>query len=226
MRMRQAFQLLQPTARAMSWHPPLWAGALGLAYVAKEAPGAYIGHRILVLRVAVLLLCMGTAFVLDDPTEETIGHVPTPLVMRRTLRVVLVLPLVSTMWFVMSRVAGTVPAREGGPMPIGDLTIEAATLLAIALTSACVGAKLTADRLGGIVAAPAVFALIGIAMFLPPDQRMILGSPADARWEDAHDWWAAVLAGVIVCFGWFNRAPGSPPLTARMHPFRRSTRPA
>ena len=208
-RCRQVIDLVRPTARAMSWHPPLWAAVLALAYVAYEAPGAYIGYRLLVLRVAALLICMGAAFVLDDPTEETLGHVPTPLVLRRGLRIALLLPLLAVAWFGLVQLAGDVAPKDGGPLPVGDLTVEVTTLLVVALCAACIGARLASDRLGGIAAAPILLGLVAVAMLLPGDQKMILGSPGDFRWEDAHQWWRGALIGSVVLFMWLNRSPGA-----------------
>lgn len=223
-RLRQAVDLLRPTARAISWHPPLWAAALALLYVVLEARSGYIDYRITVLRVGALLLCMGAAFVLDDVTEDTIGHVPTPLLMRRALRISLLLPVLATAWAAMLYLAGDVGSQDGGPMPLGDLTLEAATLLAIALCAACLGARFTSDRLGGIVAAPVLLALVGVAMFLPENQRMILGSAFHVRWEDAHEWWRAVLVMAVLGFVWLNRSSGSHPPLTRLRAARRTPR--
>lgn len=224
-RVRQAADLLQPTARAISWHPPVWAAALALVYVAAEARGGYIDYRITILRVGALLLCMGAAFVLDDATEETIGHVPTPLLMRRALRIGLLLPVLGVAWLAMLRIAGDVGLRDGGPMPAWDLTLEAATLLAIAFCAASVGARFTSDRLGGVAAAPIVLGLVAITLFLPENQRMILGGPSYARWEDAHEWWRVLLVAAIVSFVWLNRTSGSHGPASRMRFARRAPRP-
>lgn len=224
-RIRQAADLLRPTARAISWHPPLWAAGLALLYVAMEARSGYIDYRITVLRVGALLLCMGAAFVLDDVTEETIGHVPTPLLMRRGLRIGLLVSLLAVAWAVMLKIAGDVGPREGGPMPAGDLTLEAATLLAIAFCAASLGTRFTADRLGGVAAAPIVLGLVAIALFVPENQAMILGGPSYPRWADAHEWWRAVLVAATVGFVWLNRTSGSHRPTSRLRATRRAPRP-
>ncbi|MDQ4064584.1 MAG: hypothetical protein M3161_00880, partial [Actinomycetota bacterium] len=207
-RLRQTILLARPTARAMAWKPMLWAGALAVAYVLKEAPNAYVEYRVLVLRVAALLVCIGAAFALDDATEDTLSHVPTPLLLRRLLRVALLLPLVGATWFLVVGFAGDVPQREGGPLPIGDLTLEAATLLAIALVAACIGARLTSDRLGGIAAAPILLALVALTMFLPADYRLIV-STGDPRWDDVHETWRWILIVAGAAFVWLNRSVGS-----------------
>lgn len=205
---RQVFLLLRPTARAIGWSPPIWAAILASLYVLKEAPNAFIDYRIFVLRVGALFLCMGAAFVLDDPTEETIGHVPTPLLLRRSLRIALLIPLAAGAWGVLVYFAGEVPRRAGGPVPVGDLTLEAATLLLIGLSAACLGARLTSDRLGGVAAGPVVLALVGAAMFLPYDYKLIVGSASDPRWAEAHDMWRFAFGGAALAFLYLNRSPG------------------
>lgn len=223
-RMRQVVDLLRPTARAISWYPPLWAAALASGYVLLEARSGYIGYRMTVLRLGALLLCMGAAFVLDDVTEDTIGHVPTPLLMRRALRISLLLPVLAAAWAAMLYLAGDVGAQDGGPMPVGDLTLEATTLFAVALCAACLGARFTSDRLGGTVAAPILLVLAAAAMLLPDNQRMLLGSPDLARWEDAHDWWRAMLVLAVLIFVWLNRSSGSHPRLTRLREAGRTPR--
>ena len=110
-------------------------------------------------------------------------------------------------------------------MPAADLTLEAATLLAVAFCAASLGARYTSDRLGGVAAAPIVLGLVAIALFLPENQSMILGAPSYARWADAHEWWRVVLVVAIVSFVWLNRTSGSHRSASRMRFARRAPRP-
>ena len=220
-RAKQTLQLVRPTAKAMPWRPVIWAAVLAIVYVWKEAPGAYIDYRVLVLRVAALLVCMGAAFVLDDATEDTISHLPSPLLLRRALRVALLLPLVAATWFLLVYLAGDVAPRDGGPMPVGDITLEAATLLATALAAACIGARVTSDRLGGVAAAPILLAVIAVALFLPGNYKLIV-SVGDPRWANVHDTWRMALTVAVVVFVYVNRSPG----TYRTMSHLRALRPA
>lgn len=206
-RVRQLLALIRPTARAVAWGPLAGAAILATLYVLKEAPNAFITYRILVLRVAALLLCMGAAFVLDDPTEESLGYVPTPLLLRRLLRVGLLLPLLAGAWGVLVHLAGDVSRRDGGPMPVADLTLEVATVVMVALAASSVGARLTSDRLGGIAAAPLVLGIVGAAMLLPYRYRLIVSSASDPRWADAHDLWQWAFVAAVAVFLYVNRAP-------------------
>jgi hypothetical protein len=220
-RAKQTLQLVRPTAKAMPWRPVIWAAVLAIVYVWKEAPGAYIDYRVLVLRVAALLVCMGAAFILDDATEDTISHLPSPLLLRRALRVALLLPLVAATWFLLVYLAGDVAPRDGGPMPVGDITLEAATLLATALAAACIGARVTSDRLGGVAAAPILLAVIAVALFLPGNYKLII-SVGDPRWANVHDTWRMALTVAVVVFVYVNRSPG----TYRTMSHLRALRPA
>jgi fluoroquinolone transport system permease protein len=216
-RARQLVLLLRPTARAIGWSPPAWAAILAILYVLKEAPSAYIDYRIFVLRVGGLLLCMGAAFVLGDETEETIGYLPTRLLLRRSLRIALLLPLIAGAWGVVVYVAGDVPREAGGPLPIGDLTFEAATLFLVALSAACLGARITSDRLGGVAAAPIVLALVAVSMLLPYDYRLIVGSPGDPRWGAAHGIWRFVFGAAALAFLYLSKSPGGYGRLSRLH---------
>lgn len=208
-RVRQLPLLIRPTARVMGWGPPLWAAIPAALYVGTEAPGAFVDYRVQVLRFGAMLLCMGGAFILDDPTEETIGHVPTPLVLRRGLRVALLLPILALAWLGLVLLAGRVTTKAGGPLPVADLTLEAATLLAIALCAACLGTRLTSDRLGGVVAAPTVLATVALAMLLPAQYKLLLPSVSDPRWDHVHDLWRIGLIGSLATFLVLNRSPGA-----------------
>lgn len=207
----------------MSWQPLLWAAVLAIAYVMKEATDGLVDYRILVLRVGALMICMGAAFALDDPTEDTLGHVPAPLVMRRGVRLVLLLPFIAVIWMTLLRFVGDVPKRAGGPLPVGDLTLEAAALLLLALSAACLGARFTSDRLGGIAAAPIVLGLVALALFLPPEYRLIV-SITDPRWKDAHEVWRVVLAAAAISFLYLNRSPGSYRTMSRLRALKPAAR--
>jgi hypothetical protein len=223
-RVRQTLQLVRPTAKAMSWGPVIWAAVLAIVYVWKEAPGAYIDYRVLVLRVAALLVCMGAAFVLDDATEDAISHVPSPLLLRRGLRVALLLPPVVATWFLLINLAGDVAPRDGGPVPVGDISLEAATLLATALSAACIGARVTSDRLGGMPAAPILLAVVAAALFLPGSYKLIV-AVGDPRWANVHDTWRTALAAAVGIFIYVNRSVGAYRTMYRLRALRSASRP-
>lgn len=208
----------------MVWQPMMWAGVLAGAYVRMEGPDAYIDYRVLVLRLAILFVCMGAAFALDDATEDTLSYVPAPLLLRRLLRVLLLLPLAAATWFLLVETAGEVTRRDGGPLPVGDLTVEAGAMLAVTLVAASIGSRVTSDRLGGIVAAPILLALAVGAIALPGDYKLIV-TPADPRWADVHETWRWILVAAVAAFIWLNRSQNSYRTMARLRALRPASRP-
>jgi hypothetical protein len=199
---RQIVPLFVPTTRATPFLPVLIGGALAVGYVVMETGQTYIGYRILVLRIAALLICFGAAFAFDDPAEDALASVPTPLILRRMLRIALVLPFAAGWWFLCLFIAGDVPPEQGGPMPAGDLTLEAGTLLMIAFIAAAFGSLFTSDRLGGVVAAPILIVFVVVGMVLPGEYRLVVAVPADPQWIQAHhDWWRiAWVAGAALLY--------------------------
>lgn len=217
---RQVVQLVGPTFRAMSLSPLVLSGLLGAAYVYVQAPDRYIGDRITVLRLAALAVCLGAAFALDDPTEDTVGHVPTSPLVRRLVRVALVAPIATLLWLLFVRLTGDVPLELGGPLPVPDLTLEAGTTFVVAMAATSAGARVAADGVGGIVAAPVVLGLAGAGLFLPLHNPLLMGSPSTLPWDHAHDAWRLVLAFAAVAFVVVNRDPGRYRVGWRTRPTR------
>jgi hypothetical protein len=96
-RRAQARLLARPTVRTIRWGPFLFAlpvAALAL-YAAQHSdrPPALAN-----LPAAGSLLAAATGFVLDDPSAETTGSSPTPLVATRALRLAVALTPVTLCW--------------------------------------------------------------------------------------------------------------------------------
>ena len=176
-RARQFVQLIRPVAAAMSKGPLMGAGLLAVLYVWMESPGTYVDSRITYLRLAAVGICLGAAYVFDDPTEDTIGYVPAPLLFRRVVRMAIAVPVAGAWWLVALTVAGDVPRKLGGPTPAGDLTLEASVMLVAALTAASIGTRRVTDRLGGVVAAPILIGLVIAAFFIPAEYAIVVDSP-------------------------------------------------
>jgi hypothetical protein len=206
-RARQVAQLVRPTLRAMPLSPLLLSGLLGAVYVELQAPDRYIDQRIMVLRLAGLALCIGAAFALDDPTEDTVDHVPTPSLLRRLVRVALAAPIAASLWVLFIRLTGDVPPELGGPLPAGALTLEIGATFVVAMAATSAGVRVAADRLGAIAAAPAVLGLAAVSLVLPLDNPLLMGSPSSPSWDEAHESWRLVLA-VAAAFVLVNRDPG------------------
>src|SRR5439155_7259362 len=147
-RLEQIGELIRPTARTIRWSPLL--GAIVVAFIQvfvqtrESCPptNACVGPeaRVLALRIAAILIALGVAFVLDDPTDETTGHFPTPRWLRRAVRVGLVAPVVTLTWAMLVPLAMR-SSVDTGPFPTGALRLELATLVIAALALSVASAR-------------------------------------------------------------------------------------
>jgi fluoroquinolone transport system permease protein len=199
--------LLVPTARAVGWGPPLAAFTVSLGLLALAVrPGLALPVDVLVrwLRITMTVGALGCAFLLDDPSEPTTEGVAGSLLLRRTLRVALLLPA-ATAWWVAAlwRVHALHP---GVPLPVAALTLEVVALLAVTVALAAAGSRLAPERRGGVVAAPALLAVVSAASLLPP-RVALYAWPASASWASAHQRWALLLALALAAFAAASRDP-------------------
>jgi len=199
--------LLVPTARAVGWLAALAAFAVSLGLLALAVrPGQPLDPVVLLrwVRLAMIVAAVGYAFLLDDPSEPTTEGVAGSLLLRRTLRAVLLLPATAAWWIaVVWRLRAVHPQL---PLPIAALTLEAAALLAVTLALGAAGSRLAPERRGGVVAAPALLALATVAFLLPA--RLALYAPAgSAEWDGAHQRWTALLGLALVAFLLASRDP-------------------
>jgi hypothetical protein len=205
-RLRLVPALLVPTARAVGWGAPLAGFALSLGLLALAVrPGLELpaGRLVLWLRIAMVAGALGSAFLLDDPSEPTTEAVAGSLLLRRSLRAALLLPAAAAWWAaVLWRVRAVHP---GLPLPVAALTLEAAALLAVTVALAAAGSRLAPERRGGVVAAPALLAL-ATAAFLLPAPLALYAQPGGA-WDDAHRRWALLLAVALAASAAASRDP-------------------
>jgi fluoroquinolone transport system permease protein len=197
--------LLVPTARAVGWAAPLAGFALSLGLLALAVrPGLELpaGRLVLWLRLAMTVGALGCAFLLDDPSEPTTEGVAGSLLLRRSLRVALLLPATAAWWAAaVWRVRAVHPEL---PLPVAALTLEAAALLAVTVALAATGSRLAPERRGGVVAAPALLALV-CAAFLLPAQVALYAQPGSAAWDGAHWRWALLLGLALAAFAAASR---------------------
>ncbi len=170
------------------------------------------GVRIAALRLAMLILAMGAAFALDDPTEDAMAHLPTPTWIRRSVRLVLLSPVLAVSWTLLTGLA--LRDKIGpDPFPARAMTLEFVATLAVAFALTAIGARYAPDRLGGIVAGPVLFGLAVIAIFLPGRWSLLVTEPlarlADDPqypwWNHAQALWGWVLVAGLAVFGFASR---------------------
>jgi hypothetical protein len=159
-RLRQTEQLLGPVARTLPWRALLAAAATAL--VVSSLPGS----PNLRARLGAVALCLGVAYLFDDPAETTLESSPSTLLLRRALRLALVAPLFIVTWWV-------VLWRTDAPDAVGR-TLELAAPLAATLA--------VAAMLGAVAASPVALAFLGADRALPDDWKLFgVGSP-DRLW--------------------------------------------
>ncbi|TMK86725.1 MAG: hypothetical protein E6G44_02335 [Actinobacteria bacterium] len=222
-RVEHVGELLRPTIRAMRWTPPLTAACLAFVQVFVQtrdvcppsAPCVGPEVRVLALRIAAILLALGTSFILDDPTEDTTAHLPTPLWLRRAVRVGLAAPLLAVTWALLVPLAmrSSVDPR---PFPTGALTLELAALTIWALAVSASSARFVPEGMGGVAAGPILLGLVAAANYLPRRMALFVLDPQDPRWQGAHDLWRLVLFAAIATLLVASRDPGRASL--RRHP--------
>lgn len=219
--------LLRPTIRTIRW------GGL----VGSVVPATYIVwnfHNQLFpdaaqaatgLRLAAAILGCGLAFVLDDPTEESLGYTPVSILTRRLLRVSITLPPTILFWLLLRfYAAGGLPPEQ--LLPMWPFVLEAVALGAVALAGATLAAKFVSDRLGGPAGAGAVM-LVGVALaVLPWLNGLLTRTPGTKAADEATMWWWAIIGAAAFAFWRSSVVGGSRPrLRARTTRRARAVRP-
>lgn len=163
LRLHQVPVLVPGTIRALPWGPLLGGAALGLAMVhfGSGDPGSLM----LRLRLAAVLVCAGAAYMVDDPAARTLACSPTPLLGRRAYRVVAAVVVAGATWGTLL-IAVRGAAGPGGWAP-ASLSLQAAALLAVALSMAVLASRVAPDGRGGVAGSAAVLCLALIAVALP-----------------------------------------------------------
>jgi len=213
-RLEQVGELLRPTARVIRWSPLLVACGLAFIQVFVQTrdvcppSNPCIGQeaRVLALRIAAILIALGAAFALDDPTEETTGHLPTPRWLRRAVRVGLVAPVVILTWALLISLALR-SSIDPDPFPTGALTLELATLVSASLAISAASARFVPEAMGGVAAGPLLLGLVGGAYFLPSKAALFLLDPHAERWRAAHDVWRVLLLIAVAALAFVSRDP-------------------
>lgn len=208
-RLRVTRALLVPLMRSLRWWPLLAGGLTGLGLVwlgtRRMDPPLDLQTAALWLRLGIVTLAVGAAFVLDDPSETSTLHVPVSLLRRRALRLMLVAPAIVAWWGVLAWIAGRLPTHA--TVPLGPLVLEAAALLVTVAALAAAAAPHLTDRCGGIAASSTTLALVAAA-FLLPGRLALFADPGSPHWAPAHQRWWAVAAVAALGLVLASRDPG------------------
>jgi hypothetical protein len=143
---------------------------------------------------------LGAAFLLDDPAAPTTMTTATPRLLRHLVRAAVVLPVLATAASIAFAIASAVHG-PGAPLPLEDLSIEAATLYAAALALAAARLRTTGDGVAGPFAAAVLLLAIAVTILLPA-RITLFPPPHDTRWNQAHDQWTAILGVAALGYLW------------------------
>ena len=215
----QAKLLAWPTARTIRWLPILVSAAAGFLIVyggllSKGGVGFLRAHHglsdaALHLPIAAVVLCLSVAFVLDDAAAETVGGVPTPLLLRRGIRIAAGLPLLAALW------AGIVAYAGFRPI-VGAMWVLFAGMLALTLALAAVGARFLGEERAGMFASPCLLVLLVASGFVSERWRPFPLVPISPRGFELYARWTIALAVSIAVFVLASLDPARPSRVRRI----------
>jgi hypothetical protein len=205
-RWTQARLLVRPIVRTIRWLPIPVSGALGtfIVYAGLHERGQGNPH----LPFVAIALCLSAAFFLDDPTAETVGGTPTPLLLRRGVQIVLGLPALFAIW-------GAILAYAGFEELHPAMWVEFAGMLALTLALAAIGARIIGSERAGMFAAPALMLVLVVSAFVSAKWRPLPLDPVGTGWFDLYGRWTIALVVSSAVFLIAGRDP------ARANPIRR-----
>jgi hypothetical protein len=203
----QARLLVRPAARTIRWLPVPACGALGffIVYAGLHERGQTgFAH----LPFAAVALCLSAAFVLDDAAAETVGGTPTPLLLRRGVRIAVQLPALLALW-------GAILAYAGFEQIAGAMWVEFTGMLALTLALAATGSRFIGGERAGMFSSPALLVILIASGFVSTRWRPFPLDPISSGWFDLYGRWTIALVVSLVVFLITGRDP------ARANPLRR-----
>ena len=211
-RPRQFWPLLYQKTRSVRWKPVLGGAAVGfiVLYQYSGALATSSTTVIVPLRMAAVVLCLGSVFLFDDPAAVTVAAVPAPLRYRRALRFLLAVPLITVAWMgQLIYVTTLIHEEPPDPLTIWSLTLELIAMMMMGLAIAALATRWVSEGLGGVAAGPTLLVILGAASFLPHRWTMFPGSIVDPEWSAAHVRWAVVAAVAVLLLAFFSRDPAA-----------------
>lgn len=205
-RARQALRLVRPLARAVNWtaFPP--AGGLALLIVWAMATDTHAGMEelIVALRAAAIVLALAAAFALDDAAANIAAASPCPVLLRRSLRIVLVAMPTTSLWMSTMLLAQRKSLAEATALPMGFLTLELTTVVMIGLGVAATAARRGVANSAGRVGASSLLAMT-VATWIVPEELRPWVYPSEPSWRTVHMWWAFALTTSLIWLFWVSR---------------------
>jgi len=182
-------EAIPAVARSMPWIPLAAAALVSTLVIAWQHGRA----AAVPLQVVAILLSSAAGFALDDPATEILAASPTPLVRRRLLRLLLVVPVVVVAWGLLLSWQGTDGAEE-----TWALMLLFAGLLGLSLGVAGIAGRRSARGSGGIAVPPAIFVLVILSSAIPRQWRPLPLGDVPGGWEQIYlRWGTAAILGTV-----------------------------
>ncbi|MCM2386856.1 hypothetical protein [Streptomyces albipurpureus] len=142
------------------------------------------------LRFAAVLGGLGLAFVLDDPASDMTAVCPSPCWLRRLLRVIGGLMVLTAVWWLdIALLMMALPDDARSALPLADLAAECLIVALVAVALTLVGLRLTRGLGGGLLGGAGVV-LFAVALAVLPAEAAFYAQPDDVRgWAESLPRW-------------------------------------
>lgn len=206
LRARQAWLLVRPSALGDGFAGTLVGAVAGVGIAMCAAlvtdPGAAIARW---PGWAAVALAAGTAGLLEDPARHATAASPTPLPLRRAVRLAAGLPIVVVAWIAVLALATTGVGAPYVPAARLGLTLQAAALITVTLAA---GAAFLRHGLGkrATLAAMLVPLAVTSAATMLPDGVALLALRSDPSWNAALGRWVGLLVVGALVLAWTSRS--------------------
>ncbi|AQZ68464.1 unnamed protein product [[Actinomadura] parvosata subsp. kistnae] len=193
-RWHAAVLLIRPLAKAIDWGPlalvtAFVGGLLSLTQAGQPLSGQ---DALLLMRVAGTLLGSAAAFALVDAMSADLGAAAVPRWVRQSLRCLLAGGAAVAIWLAAFAYALT-RLPDGALFPVGDLLIEMAACLGIALAAAATAVRHAPGRQAAMAAVVVQLGLVLATILLPDQVRLWPPTCGFGYWDQAHQLWLALL---------------------------------
>lgn len=198
--------LVQAAARAL----PRRALSLHLAAAAALPAAAWAGldddrTAVAVLRGVAVLLAAALALAVDEAGAALLDASPTPLRQRLAARLLVCAAAATPLWAAALAAA----AARGATVPVGALTVELAALVAVGLVAPAALRRWARVAQPALVTGPLLLAGLLGAAHLPAGAALLVSTPLDPAWADAHLRWSLLLLGALAGLALAARDPAT-----------------
>ena len=178
--------------RGVDWRAVLGASAVGATILILCGALPTDGVPLTYVRLALISLAGGTAFVLDEPAAAAVAAVPVTRGRRTAVRMLAVGPPLG----VWTTGVLTLTLRHPAT-PVRGLLVEGVGVLAVAVAGAASLRLAGRDEPGELVASVWGAVLLAVLLFDPPPHA-VPPFPVDAGWGASTLFWGVVGTGAAV----------------------------